>query len=331
MITPAITAAPNFTKSRVRRLEASVALGAIFFVLVFAGLAFAASGPAAIAALKSVNPAIIPAMLALSATNYLLRMLRWTLFTQTLGLHVPPLRNALYYVAGFAMTTTPGKLGEAVRLWLLNRGHGLRYRDTTALLFADRLSDAQSMALVAALSVGWLSAYLSVSISAFAVVAGVTLVSFYPSLLVWGVGLAYRITGRAPRFFVTLRHMIRPLRNFAHPRVLALSLALGVCGWFAEGVSLHLLLQTLNVTLPLMTAIFIFAFGMIVGALSFLPGGLGSTEATMIGLLHVSGVPTGQAIVATAIVRVTTLWFAVALGAIALPVAIRVSAKGLAS
>jgi len=60
-----------------------------------------------------------------------------------------------------------------------------------------------------------------------------------------------------------------------------------------------------------------------VGALSFLPGGLGSTEATMVGLLATQGVALPVAVVATGVVRVTTLWFAICLGLIALPAALR--------
>jgi uncharacterized protein (TIRG00374 family) len=65
--------------------------------------------------------------------------------------------------------------------------------------------------------------------------------------------------------------------------------------------------------------VFIFAFAMMVGAISVLPGGLGSTEATMIGLLVTQHVGFDVAVVATAVVRVTTLWFAVSLGLLALP------------
>jgi uncharacterized membrane protein YbhN (UPF0104 family) len=43
----------------------------------------------------------------------------------------------------------------------------------------------------------------------------------------------------------------------------------------------------------------------------------------MIGLLSLHGVKLDTAIVATAVVRITTLWFAVLLGMIALPFALR--------
>jgi uncharacterized protein (TIRG00374 family) len=66
---------------------------------------------------------------------------------------------------------------------------------------------------------------------------------------------------------------------------------------------------------------------MIVGALSMLPGGLGSTEATMIGLLLALGVDFDRALVATAVIRLTTLWFGTGLGALALPFALRLARR----
>ena len=65
----------------------------------------------------------------------------------------------------------------------------------------------------------------------------------------------------------------------------------------------------------------VYAIAMIVGALSFLPGGLGSTEAVMMLLLLSVGVENSAAVSATLICRVTTLWFAVALGLFALSAA----------
>src|SRR5277367_6103342 len=117
-----------------RRMEVAVATGILLFALGFAGAAAWGGGRQAWHTLLSVPPAILPVLLAMSALNYVMRGARWLLFSRALGLRVPVRRNALYYVAGFSMTTTPGKLGEALRLWLLNRFHGCRYDRTAALL-----------------------------------------------------------------------------------------------------------------------------------------------------------------------------------------------------
>jgi uncharacterized protein (TIRG00374 family) len=62
----------------------------------------------------------------------------------------------------------------------------------------------------------------------------------------------------------------------------------------------------------------IYAMSVVIGVLSFLPGGLGSTEAAMLILLSTSGVGQEDALATTLICRFATLWFAVALGALAM-------------
>jgi uncharacterized protein (TIRG00374 family) len=99
--------------------------------------------------------------------------------------------------------------------------------------------------------------------------------------------------------------------------VLSTSLLLGILAWGAEGVGFYYLLQFLHIETTLAQAIGIYALSMLAGALSFLPGGLGSAEATMVLLLSLSGAGQAEAVAATLVCRLTTLWFAVALGSIA--------------
>ena len=50
-------------------------------------------------------------------------------------------------------------------------------------------------------------------------------------------------------------------------------------------------------------------------------GGLGGAEAAMIGLLSLQGIPLEMSIPATAVIRITTLWFAIGIGLILFPIA----------
>jgi uncharacterized protein (TIRG00374 family) len=68
--------------------------------------------------------------------------------------------------------------------------------------------------------------------------------------------------------------------------------------------------------IPLTFAVFVYALSMLAGALSFMPGGLGGAEAAMVALLVWKGMPSANAIAATVLIRLATLWFAVAIGAI---------------
>ena len=62
----------------------------------------------------------------------------------------------------------------------------------------------------------------------------------------------------------------------------------------------------------------IYAAAMLVGAISTLPGGLVGTEGSMVALLQQAGITRALASTGTLLVRLVTLWFAVALGLAAL-------------
>ena len=74
----------------------------------------------------------------------------------------------------------------------------------------------------------------------------------------------------------------------------------------------------------------IFLFSSIAGGLTGAPGGVGGAEAAMIALLSLEGIPLEVSIPATLIIRVTTLWFAIAIGLVVFPFAERAAGKAAA-
>jgi len=159
--------------------------------------------------------------------------------------------------------------------------------------------------------------------AAIAIVA-VTLGLMLPGPLAGLIGAAYGALGRrARRIFARLRTALRHTSRLFATRIYAVTLLLSAIGWCAEAAAFYLLLRALGAPAGFAQASFIFAFALIVGAISLLPGGLGGTEATMLALLSAIGVEFETALVATAVIRVATLWFGVALGFVALPFALR--------
>ena len=117
--------------------------------------------------------------------------------------------------------------------------------------------------------------------------------------------------------------MLHSGRCFSLPMLLY-GIALGLIAWGAEGIAFFYIMHVLGSDISLQTALFIYSFSMLVGALSFLPGGLGGTEASMVALLMLNGIGQPEAVAATVLIRLATLWFAVALGIVALSLPERV-------
>lgn len=256
-------------------------------------------------------------VLALSLVNYGLRFGRWHVYLRDLGHRVPAVRHLAIYVTGFAMAPTPGKIGEGIRALYL-KPFGIGIGRTISALYAERVLDVMAVSLLAAL----LFAAPIAEFRWLAIVGGVIAVALlalqHPAVLALTRRLLDRLPGSRLRAAGTqIAAFQQDVTALVRGQLLLGGLVLGLVAWGAEGLGLYLVADALGLELGLWSAIGIYATAMLAGALSFIPGGLGSAEATMVALLALTGTPLPVAIGITALVRIATLWFAVALGAAA--------------
>jgi uncharacterized membrane protein YbhN (UPF0104 family) len=176
--------------------------------------------------------------------------------------------------------------------------------------------------------VGAFSGYQQATIGAAIALVVLMLPFLHPRLLGWARHLVARAIGRRfPSFHRRLDIVIGDTARLFTIRLFGFGLALALVGWLAEIYELDLLLAAMGTPISLQQASFVFTFAMIAGTLAMLPGGLGGTEAMMLALLTAIHVDFGTAVAATAVIRLTTLWFATLLGFAALPFALRAARR----
>lgn len=263
-------------------------------------------------AIARIGPLPVLAALLLSLINYLLRGERWGLYLRQDAHPLPRGLNLRIYFAGFALTTTPGKAGELVRSLFL-KPHGVEYHHSAAMFFSERLADLVAIVALTALGLTHLPN------------GGVAFLLLVAALLAGLLLLRTRLPERLLRAFAGERRSLRWLadvaassRPFWRGRLFWQAQGLSALAWLAEGLGAWLILRALTPDIDITYALFAYGFGMLIGALSFLPGGLGGTEATLSGLLVLQGLSLPEAVAATVIIRLATLWFAVLLGLIAM-------------
>lgn len=300
----------------------------VLFIAGIAGLAAATGWRETMAQIVRLTGWQVGILLILSLVNYALRGLRWHLFARRLGLATSLGQNLRHFFGGFAMIVTPGRLGELVRMRWLKRETGWNMDRTAPLMLMDRASDLAVMALILGLSVALASGAMKGAVPVTLLALAAAVIITRPTLLAAIVTGAYRLLGRFPRLFARARAAALSLACFSHGPALAVATGLGVLGWLAEGYAFHLLLGWMGADIGLWKAISIFVFSTLAGGLTGAPGGIGGAEAAMIALLAMDGVPLETSVPATAIIRVTTLWFAIAIGAVIFPWAERQSKRG---
>lgn len=259
---------------------------------------------------------LLTTLLVLSSCAFCLRTLRWQLYTRAQGMRVPLFDNALIYIGGFALGATPGRVGEVVRLTLLRRSFGLPYRRTAVLLIADRLNDVNTLALLMLVGVSYVLQQSALIVVALALVVAINVLLRFPAPLIRSVDALHAMSRkRLPRLAAGLRRLLRRTQSTFKLRTQLLASLLSLTAWCFECASLYVILGVLGTHIDLRAAIAIHATASLVGALSMLPGGLGGFEAACVALLVWQGVPMPQAVIATAVLRVTTFWYSLLLGA----------------
>lgn len=292
-----------------------LSISVVVVALLYVGAVVAADGRAVMSRLAELPPWIVVVLFGLPTCGFLLRFARWELLLRSLGHRLPRARHARIYLAGFALTTTPGKVGENLRAMFLIP-HGVPMADSFGAFVAERLGDLIVMITLSALMFGLAGSYVwAVTLTAGLTVGGV--------LLLRDERVASRLTGstgggRVVNAAKALGRALTAARSLIGPRLLTVGVAIALLAWSAEGLTFALAARYLGIEVSIIVAVGIFALGTLLGALSFLPGGVGPTEAVMGGLLVVAGGSVPEATAATLLVRATTLWWAVLLGAGAL-------------
>lgn len=264
----------------------------------------------------------LPVVLGLTLFNYALRWLKWDYYLRRMGMGsgVGYYDSVLLFTGGMVMAVTPAKVGEVLKSALLKRINGTPISASAPIVLAERITDGLAMLLLMGAGLTLYPPARPAFVALIVLtVAGLLLVQSQP-LMQRALAMLARlpVAGKAAPRVATAYESSRRLLSW---RLLFVSTVISVVSWFGECAAMYYVLAGLGVSgeALLLKATFVFAASTLFGLVSFLPGGLGVSEASSTGLL-VLLVPmaAGPATTATIIIRFCTLWFGVSLGVVAL-------------
>lgn len=295
------------------RTVRSIVLFAVAGALLYVGATMASNWQATLHALVTFPLTRLTLVLVLVVGGWGMRGWRFHYYLQKSDSPVPFWYAVETFLAGFALTGTPGKLGEAVKGVFLKQDYGVPVTRVVGIVMMERLMDLWGVLLLGSVSLLLFGSGQRLFLACAAVVlfGGVFLCMeqvYRPVLQRMGrlPGLGW-ITTRVLGILVTGRELMTP-------RIFMVGLGVSTIAWAMESLSLFVIFQSLGLPVTMLEANFIYCVSTLVGALSMLPGGIGSAEASMIGLLDFLGISYGAGLPAVILIRLCTLWFAVLVG-----------------
>lgn len=268
------------------------------------------------AQISAFPAAFLGGMALLSLANYFLRFWRWQVYLQRLGCPLPFRSSLGLYFTAYVMVITPGKIGEVFKAGIMQEKYGIPLAKGLPIVLAERIYDFLAVLFLAVLGLFfWPGSFAGLEV-------GLLAASIFPLMLVLFRnsrirGLMLSKLSKAPVLrdhAVALDEAVAALSALLNLRIMAFSMVLTVVAWLGECLGLWLACLGIGFSVPVLEANFIYAAGTLVGSLSFLPGGLGGTEATIILLLKSLAMDPSSAATVALLVRLFTLWLAVVVG-----------------
>lgn len=256
---------------------------------------------------------IVP-ILALEVLAFGLRGLRQQKLLACLGIKVSLIESCKVFMAGYSMVATPGGAGEIIKSHFLKQNHGSSFSQTVPLVFIERFHDLLAavaiIAITLIISYHWQSMLLVVFSSSL-------LVTIY--VILRNTKLLTRVQNRLRK--VKFLKKIIPtsefndgLNSLITPKMILLGSIISFPSWFLEAVAAYLAFLSFGLNLTFVdTTQFTFS-ATLFGAFSLLPGGIGITEGSLVGMIVSNGIELATATALVLFIRITTIWFATALG-----------------
>jgi len=231
------------------------------------------------------------------------------------GLKISIKDSFLVYVSGLSMIITPLGSGQLIKSYYLKKKFGYELSKTFPLLIIERFCDllVATIFVVISLLVYFSETSLIVSIISFIILGVVICALTNKKIFNFWKNKLQKISFLA-QLFEQIDDVNSNLRNLLTFRIIIPSIIITTVALTLECTAVYFAFLAFNIELPFLETVQIFYTSIIGGVLSFIPGGVGITEAGFIGLVMQKNITSDLATSLIIFIRIATIWFSTILG-----------------
>lgn len=260
----------------------------------------------------------LPIILLVIPCSWVALFFRWNILLKNNNIKIPFKQNLKIYFAGYSLAVTPGKFGELIKTELMKNKFNISRTTSAPIILVERLYDLVGAVIVSYLGIIFLGLGIYIIIGASILLILIfTLISsrkIFCNFL--NVCKKIKFTNK---MLVPISDSYEVIRLSTRGRIAIVSSLLSTVFWLGESIGVYFVLLSLNIdTINYFNVVSIYTSSLVLGAISFIPGGIGVAEGSLIGLLNYQGIELPVALVLVILIRFFTLWYSVVVGFIAL-------------
>jgi len=253
-------------------------------------------------------------ILILELVSLLIRSYRQKIFLNHLGLKLSFVSNFKIYLGSMSLIFTPGGSGTIIKSHFLKENFGSSYSKFMPIALIERYHDLLAVNTILFLS---LIFYYNLA-SAFIVgVSSTLLIVIF--LIIKNKTLLVKTQKKLTNVkflnkFIPNSEFNESLELLSKSKIFSLGWLIGIFSWIIDATAVYFAFLAFNLDFEFLHTFQIYFTSLSYGAISLLPGGIGLTESSFLGLLTSNGLDFSISSSLILFVRLTTIWFATILG-----------------
>ena len=289
---------------------ATISLYFIFLVISDLGEVYAQ--------LNKMDTSYLPIILLLIPLCWIVLFTRWNLLLKNSNIHVPVKDNLKIYLSGFALSITPGKVGELIKSQLLKNKFGIPREKTAPIVLVEQLYNIIGIIGVSILGLWYFEFGAHIILIAASLLVIILILISSKRLFEKFLTLLSRIKFLS-QYTSTFSNSYDVLRKSTRGWVVVYASALSIAFWLIESVIAYFVLLSFGVNhIEFLSVITTYTSSIILGVASFLPLGIGVVEGSLAGFFTLQGVDVSVALTLVIFIRIFTRWIAVSVGFVSL-------------
>ena len=260
----------------------------------------------------------LPLILLFVSASWIPLIIKWHLLLKNCEIHVPLKKNILVFLSGAAFEITPGQIGVLIKSQILKTSFNIPRTRTVPVIFIEKMYDLVGAILASIIGIIILGIEPYLIIVAILVLAIIFFFMYYrPASKLF----FKRITKTKffSKYVENISEFDKVIQKSTNVKIATTCILLAVTYWFIISAAVYYTLIAFDINiLDYLEVLAIYATSVLLGAISFIPGGIGITEGSITGLFTLNGIDVSIALILSIMIRIFTLWYSVCIGFIAL-------------
>ena len=260
----------------------------------------------------------LPLILFLVTASWIPVFIKWHFLLKNCEIDIPLTKSITVFLSGLAFDITPGKLGALMKSQILKTSFNIPRTKTAPIVLVEKVYDLIGAILASIVGIIILGMDVYLIIIAILVLAMVFFFLYYrPASELF----FKRVTKTKffSKYVENISELDKIVQKSTNVKVATICILLAITYWFIISSAVYYTLIAFDVNiLDYLKVLSIYATSILLGAISFIPGGVGITEGALAGLFTLEGIDVSTALILSVIIRIFVLWYSVSIGFISL-------------